>query len=183
MTGSAALVVALACCAAAAGCSSAPVKEQARTAAIYKTAGAPQVQPPPIAAAQLAETPRVAVDPLNEPAGLLAKRSVYYDYDESGIKDQDKPLLQAHAGYLAGHRAAKIRIEGNCDERGSREYNLALGERRAEGVKDALKLLGAADTQITIVSWGEEKPKAPGHDEAAWAEDRRSDIVYESTRK
>jgi peptidoglycan-associated lipoprotein len=121
-------------------------------------------------------------DPLTDPNSRLAKRSIYYDFDQTGIKDEFKPLIQAHAEYLVAHPATRIRVEGNCDERGSREYNLALGQRRADGVKAAMKVLGTADQQVDTVSWGEEKPKAMGHDESAWSEDRRSDIVYEKSR-
>jgi len=160
----------------AAGCSSEPVKEAPKPAAEVRPA---PPAPKPAAATRPIETPRIAANPLDDPNSPLAKRSIYYDYDKSEIKDQYKPLINAHAGYLTGRRGAKIRIEGNCDERGSREYNLALGQRRADGEKKALELLGVADAQIETVSWGKEKPKAPGHDEAAWAENRRSDIVYE----
>ena len=169
------VVLAVACL--AAGCSSEPVKEQPKPAAEARPAPPPKAEPK--AATKPVETPRITANPLDDPKSLLSKRSIYYDYDKSGIKDEYKPLIEAHAGYLAGHRGAKVRIEGNCDERGSREYNLALGQRRADSVKDALKLLGATDGQIETTSWGKEKPRAPGHDESAWAENRRSDIIYE----
>ncbi len=120
----------------------------------------------------------MAMNPLDNPNSLLSKRSIYYDFDKSIINGQFNDLIQAHAEYLAGHPNAKVRIEGNCDERGSHEYNLALGQRRADGVKAALKLVGAKDGQIDTVSYGKEKPKAEGHNEAAWAQNRRSDIVY-----
>lgn len=120
----------------------------------------------------------VGANPLHDPNSILAKRSIYYDFDKSEIKSEYRGLVEAHAGYLRGHGQAAVRIEGNCDERGSREYNLALGQRRADGVKKALELLGVADQRIETTSWGEEKPKATGHDEAAWAQNRRSDIIY-----
>ena len=116
-------------------------------------------------------------DPLKQ--GQLAQRSVYFDYDSNSVKDEYRGLVQAHSRYLtADKRDAKIRIEGNCDERGSREYNLALGQRRADSVKRAMTLLGVPPKQIETVSFGSEKPKALGHDEEAWGENRRSDIVY-----
>jgi peptidoglycan-associated lipoprotein len=87
-------------------------------------------------------------------------------------------MVQAHARYVADHRDARVRIEGNCDERGSREYNLALGQRRAEAVKKIMTVLGAQDARIETTSYGEEKPVDPGHDEAAWAKNRRADIKY-----
>ena len=111
--------------------------------------------------------------------GQLAKRSVYFDYDSNAVKDEYRGLVQAHSRYLTSDkRDAKIRIEGNCDERGSREYNLALGQRRAEAVKKVMTVLGVGDNRIETVSYGEEKPVAQGHDEAAWQQNRRADIKY-----
>jgi len=110
--------------------------------------------------------------------GVLAKRSVYFDFDSNSVKDEYRGLIQAHSRYLNDHRDSRIRIEGNCDERGSREYNLALGQRRAEAVKKIMTVLGVNDGHIETVSYGEEKPVANGHDEAAWAQNRRADIKY-----
>ncbi|HEX3061135.1 MAG TPA: peptidoglycan-associated lipoprotein Pal [Usitatibacter sp.] len=110
--------------------------------------------------------------------GVLAKRSVYFDFDSNSVKDEYRGLIQAHSRYLNDHRDSRIRIEGNCDERGSREYNLALGQRRAEAVKKIMTVLGVNDGRIETVSYGEEKPVANGHDEAAWAQNRRADIKY-----
>jgi peptidoglycan-associated lipoprotein len=124
------------------------------------------------------EPAAVAVDPLNDPANILAKRSVYFPFDVSAVQEADKPLVMAHAKYLSDHPNRKVRVEGNADERGSNEYNLALGQRRADGVKKMLVLGGAKAGQIEAVSFGEEKPKATGHDEASWSQNRRSDIKY-----
>jgi len=110
--------------------------------------------------------------------GLLARRSIYFEFDQFTVPEQYKPLLEAHAKYLGANRARRIVVEGNTDERGSREYNLALGQKRAEAVKRALLLLGVTEVQIETVSFGEEKPKAQGSTEEAWAENRRADIVY-----
>lgn len=110
--------------------------------------------------------------------GVLAKRSVYFDFDSNSVKDEYRGLVQAHSRYLNDHRDARIRIEGNCDERGSREYNLALGQRRAEAVKKNMTVLGVGDGRVETVSYGEEKPAASGHDENAWAQNRRADIKY-----
>jgi peptidoglycan-associated lipoprotein len=118
-------------------------------------------------------------DPLNDPQGILAKRSVYFDYDSFIVKDEFKPVVEAHAKYLAANKGRRIIIQGNTDERGGREYNLALGQKRAEAVLRSLSLLGVSDTQMEAVSLGEEKPKALGSDEATWAENRRADIVYQ----
>ena len=122
--------------------------------------------------------PTVAGNPLDDPNNILAKRSVYFDFDSNVVKDQYEPIVKAHAFYMASHAESRARIEGNCDERGSREYNLALGQRRAEAVKKQMEALGVPDSHIETVSYGEEKPAATGHDEAAWAKNRRDDIRY-----
>jgi peptidoglycan-associated lipoprotein len=111
-------------------------------------------------------------------AGLLATRVVYFDFDSSEIKGTGTDVVAAHAKYLAAHSGTRVRLEGHTDERGSREYNIGLGERRAQSVRRALLLQGAADAQISTVSYGEERPAAPGHDEAAWAKNRRVEIMY-----
>jgi peptidoglycan-associated lipoprotein len=111
-------------------------------------------------------------------AGLLAKRIVYFDFDNSEIKGEGTDIVAAHAKYLAANPGTRVRLEGHTDERGSREYNIGLGERRAQAVRRALLLQGAADAQISTVSYGEERPAVPGHDEAAWAKNRRVEIVY-----
>jgi peptidoglycan-associated lipoprotein len=111
-------------------------------------------------------------------AGLLATRVVYFDFDSSEIKGTGTDVVAAHAKHLAGHPNTRVRLEGHTDERGSREYNIGLGERRAQSVRRALLLQGAADAQISTVSYGEERPAVPGHDEAAWAKNRRVEIVY-----
>jgi peptidoglycan-associated lipoprotein len=121
----------------------------------------------------------VSVDPLNDPKGILSKRSVYFDYDSYVVKDEFKSLVEAHAKYLSANKGRKILIQGNTDERGGREYNLALGQKRAEAVRKALALLSVPEAQVEAVSLGKEKPKATGSDEASWAENRRADIVYQ----
>jgi peptidoglycan-associated lipoprotein len=116
--------------------------------------------------------------PLRDPNNILSKRSVYFDYDSFVVKDEFRPLVEAHARYLVANRGTRMIIQGNTDERGSREYNIALGQKRADAVKRTMTLLGAQEAQIESVSFGKEKPKNPGHDESAWAENRRADIVY-----
>jgi peptidoglycan-associated lipoprotein len=111
-------------------------------------------------------------------AGLLATRVVYFDFDSAVIQGQGVDVVAAHAKYLATHPEARVRLEGNTDERGSREYNIGLGDRRAQSVRRAMLLQGVAEGQITTVSYGEERPADPGHDEAAWAKNRRVEIVY-----
>lgn len=122
--------------------------------------------------------PTAPVDPLDDPNGVLAERSVYFDLDEYSVKPEYRELVQAHARYLAGNPNRSIVIQGNTDERGGAEYNLALGQRRADSVKTLMKALGVSESQIETVSFGKEKPKAFGSNEAAWAENRRADIVY-----
>ena len=123
-------------------------------------------------------TQPIAGNPLTDPNNPLSKRSVYFDYDSNAVKDEYRNVVTAHSRYMADKRDSRIRIEGNCDERGSREYNLALGQRRAEAVKKLITVLGVADGRIETTSYGEEKPVAPGHDESAWAQNRRADIKY-----
>ena len=110
--------------------------------------------------------------------GTPGARSVYYEYDQAGLTAEDRRLIEAHARYLRQHPDTKVRVEGNADERGSSEYNLALGQRRAESVARALRAGGVSDDRLESVSYGKEKPKAEGHDEKSWAENRRSDMVY-----
>ena len=116
---------------------------------------------------------------LTDPNNILSKRSVYFDYDSFTVKNEYRATVQAHAQYLRDNAAAKVLLQGNADERGSREYNLALGQKRADSVRSAMTLSGAKDSQIEAVSLGEEKPRATGHDEASWAENRRTDIRYQ----
>ncbi|MGZ8292211.1 MAG: peptidoglycan-associated lipoprotein Pal [Telluria sp.] len=119
-----------------------------------------------------------SVDPLNDPKGVLAARSVYFDYDSYVVREDGKPVVSNHSAYLTKNAGRKILIQGNTDERGGTEYNLALGQKRAEAVRKSMSALGVAESQMEAVSLGEEKPKATGSDEAAWAENRRADIVY-----
>jgi peptidoglycan-associated lipoprotein len=130
------------------------------------------------ASTKAAPAAMTGADPLNDPASILAKRSVYYPFDVDAVQDADKPVVQAHGQYLAANPDRKVRLEGNCDERGSNEYNLGLGQRRADGVKKMLMLSGAKSSQLDSISYGEEKPSASGHDEASWAQNRRTDIKY-----
>lgn len=114
---------------------------------------------------------------------LYKQRSVYFDFDVYAVKPADLPLIESHAKYLGGNKQTAIKVEGNADERGSREYNLALGQKRAEAIKKLMVINGVGETQVETISWGKEKPRALGHDEAAWAENRRADIVYPDDKK
>ncbi|MEK9874002.1 MAG: OmpA family protein [Betaproteobacteria bacterium] len=121
------------------------------------------------------------IDPkskLNEPDSLLAQRSIYYMFDSFEIQAEYKPILEAHSKFLVDNPSFRVRIEGNCDDRGSREYNLALGQSRAEQIRKSMLLLGVSVDQIEVVSFGAERPVAYGFDEASRAKNRRSDLVY-----
>lgn len=115
--------------------------------------------------------------------GAPAKSSVYFEYDRDDIRPQFRGVVEEHAKYLRDNPALRVRIEGNADERGSREYNVALGQRRAEAVARALGLLGVPASRMEAVSFGEEKPRRTGHDEGSWAENRRDDVVLEAGRQ
>ena len=153
-------------------CSTPPVK-------LDEPAKIVEAKPEPVKADTREVKPQVAVevDPLT--VGALAKRSIYFDYDSYVVKEEFKATVEAHAKFLVANKARKILVQGNTDERGGREYNIALGQKRAEAVRKALALLGVSEAQVEAVSLGEEKPKATGSDEASWAENRRSDIIYQ----
>jgi peptidoglycan-associated lipoprotein len=165
------------------GCASTPSEQPG---AAVEDRGKPVGPPAPVAAKPAPDTgakPLVTAPlgaaALKDPSNILSRRSVYFDFDSNLVKDEFRPLVTAHARYLQQNPGARMRIEGNADERGSREYNIALGQRRSEAVKQMMQLLGARPDQIESVSFGEEKPRATGHDEKSWAENRRADIVYQ----
>ena len=116
--------------------------------------------------------------PWNDPKSPLFEKSVYFGFDEYTVQTKYQKMLSAHASYLKANPTQKIIIQGNTDERGTTEYNLALGQRRSDAVRKSLNLMGVFDNQMEAVSFGKEKPKAEGDNEAAWAENRRADIVY-----
>ena len=116
---------------------------------------------------------------LNDPDSPLSRRVIYFEYDSAEIAMTDRDTLAAHAGYLTANPGQRIMLEGHTDERGSREYNIALGDRRALSVQRVLELNGVTTGQSTVVSYGEEKPAADGHSEAAWRLNRRVEIVYQ----
>ena len=126
-----------------------------------------------------AQGTQVGVDPLKDPANVLSRRSVYFDYDQFSVKEEFKPVVSAHARYLSQNPQARVTLQGNTDERGSREYNLALGQKRADAVRQMMTLLGAPANRIETVSFGEEKPRSQGAGEQAFSENRRVDIVYQ----
>ncbi len=118
-------------------------------------------------------------NPLKDPNNILSKRNIYFDYDSDAIKAEYRSLVEAHAKYLLAHADARMVVQGNTDERGTREYNLALGQRRSVAVKKALNLLGVQDKQIETISYGEEKAAQNCADDACYSQNRRADIVYE----
>ena len=167
-----------------AACSGGPVSEQSpagvedRQPGAQSGAQAQPVKPEGVARVDLTAKPAMK-SPLTDPGSILSRRSIYYDLDAYDVKSQYKDLVTAHAKHLRDNPKSKMLIQGNTDERGSREYNVSLGQRRSESVKKMLLLLGAKEEQIESVSLGEEKPKAEGHDEPAWSQNRRSDILYQ----
>lgn len=139
---------------------------------------APEKVAAPVDTRQVQPVTTASVDPLNDPKGVLANRSIYFDFDKYVVREADTPVVQNHAAYLVKTPSRKILIQGNTDERGGAEYNLALGQKRAEAVRKSMAALGVPEGQMEAVSLGKEKPKAQGSNEAAWAENRRADIVY-----
>jgi peptidoglycan-associated lipoprotein len=156
-----------------AACASDKTKEEVTEPAAPATteAAAPATaaaEPAPVATEATAESTE---------ATAPAERSVYFPFDVDAVQDADRATIQAHGAFLGKNKTAKVRVEGYADERGSSEYNLALGQRRANNVKKLLILSGAKASQLDTVSYGEEKPRATGHDEASWSQNRRADIV------
>lgn len=165
-------------------CSSTPVATPAPVvkpvAAVSAPAPAPAVIPVPAgkpAPASVVTT--VSLPPYLDPkSDISTSRSVYFDFDMALVKPEFSALVERHSKYLAANPKVAIKIEGNTDERGSAEYNLALGQKRAEAVRQALKIFGVKDVQMEAISWGSEKPKSSGHDESSWAQNRRADLQY-----
>ena len=154
-----------------------PVKEvpvETRTASSTITTTTPTTT-----TAAVTPAPMSAINALKDPANILSKRIIYFEYDKDTVKAEFQAVVQAHAKYLADNRGRKIRLEGHADERGAREYNMALGQRRADAVRKATNLLGVGNERMESVSFGEDKPRAMGSDEAAWSQNRRVEIVYD----
>lgn len=156
------------------GCKSKPVQSDSAGAGTQQGADTSGVDPN---AAGVGDTGEGTEIP-GPQEGLLAKRIIYFDLDNSEIRGEGTEIIAAHARHLASTQGLRVRLEGHTDERGSREYNIGLGERRAQAVRRALMLQGAADSQLSTVSYGEERPAAAGSDESAWTQNRRVEIVY-----
>ena len=174
---------AAACAALVAGCSTTP-DEQQPAAKVEERKPAPgtgtdarTVKPPTVSSVDLT----AKKDPsgaLKDPNNILSKRQVFFDYDRFDVKDEYRGLIEAHAKYLRENPNAKMLIQGNADERGSREYNVALGQKRSDNMKKMLMLFGVREGQLESVSLGEEKPACAEHNEPCWAKNRRGDILY-----
>lgn len=170
------IVMSIAMAALVAACGSQEVKKDVPVA--DRTTPTTQPTKPTTSTTSPTTQPAITANPLTDPKNILSKRSVYFDFDSNVVKDEFRGLVQSHAKYMVDRKDSRIRVEGNCDERGSREYNLALGQRRAESVKKVMTVLGVQEGRIETVSFGEEKPASAGHDETAWAQNRRGDIKY-----
>lgn len=165
-------------------CSSTPMAPTAAPAAT--SAMAPAAAPPVAASPAAAPQPTAAstvttvtLPPYLDPkSSLSTDRSVFFDFDEYTVKPQYTAMVERHGKFLASSPSVAIKVEGNTDERGGTEYNLALGQKRAEAVRRALMIYGVRDAQVEAISWGESKPMAQGRDEAAWAQNRRADLQY-----
>jgi peptidoglycan-associated lipoprotein len=171
-------VLMLASCSSTPTQDTAPVEERAPDATAPGSGGASTAG---TATSGISGTPSsgaTGLSPLKDPKSILSQRSIYFDYDSYLVKPEHRALVEAHAKYLQANRNARMIIQGNTDERGTREYNIALGQKRADAIKKLLLLLGATESQVETVSFGKEKPRNPGSGESAWAENRRGDIVY-----
>jgi peptidoglycan-associated lipoprotein len=120
----------------------------------------------------------LTIESLTDPNSPLSQRVIYFAFDSSEVAEEDRPLVEAHAALLAANPTVKVSVEGHTDERGAREYNIGLGDRRAQSVRRMLEFQGVSPSQITVVSYGEEKPSVEGHDESAWSMNRRVELVY-----
>lgn len=136
--------------------------------------GKPDITP----LAKEVNTAALSKHPFEDPTSLLFTRVLYFDYDSSSLSEESRKVLAAHGEYLARNQTAKVSIEGHTDERGTREYNMALGDRRAQAVKQVMLLQGAKSSQLETVSYGEEQPADLGHDESAWSKNRRAELNY-----
>jgi peptidoglycan-associated lipoprotein len=163
-----------------AGCSSTKLTEAPLATVPVTSAAAPLPSPGTGKPSPLSSVKEVVIHPLDEPTSALAVRSVFFEFDSAQVAASNTQMLTEHAKYLRAHTTAKVRVEGNTDERGGREYNLALGQKRADAVGNAFKLLGVSAAQMELTSYGKEKPTSLAHDEAAWSKDRRADIVYQA---
>jgi len=120
----------------------------------------------------------LSIESLNDPDSPLSQRVIYFAFDSSEVAEEDRPLVEAHAAFLVANPDITVAVEGHTDERGAREYNIGLGDQRAQSVRRMLEFQGVSPAQISVVSYGEEKPAVEGHDESAWSMNRRVELVY-----
>lgn len=179
------LFLVLAVCLAVSGCDTAGTRSESDNASVENrssTAGSGQDSGSSARTYGVDSGSTSGMNALEDPAhplyGLLSERVIYFEYDRSDIQSRYQEIIEAHASYLADNPDVTVTLEGHADERGSREYNLALGERRSISVERRMTLLGARADQIRVVSYGEERPVAQGHDEASWSQNRRVEIIY-----
>jgi len=161
------------------GCESTPEVDNSGAGEVVKVESKPMTEPamkPKPAKPMM----RPAMNPLDDPDSLLSQRTVYFEFDKNEISSEFRAVIKAHAEYLASNPSSKITIEGNADERGTREYNIGLGDRRANSVRQLMVLQGATSNQVDTISFGEERPADLGHSETAWNKNRRAEIVYNS---
>jgi len=158
-----------------AACASKPIEAPAPAPVVTATPTPVAAAPAPVAQPPVATALPAYLDPNS---AISRQRSVYFAFDDSSFRGQDKAVVELQGRYLEQHPEVHVTVSGNTDERGGSEYNLALGQRRAQYVKTALGVLGVKDGQVEAVSFGKEKPKATGHDEAAWQQNRRADFTY-----
>jgi peptidoglycan-associated lipoprotein len=164
------------------GCSSTPINDASKpnspSASIYSPSAS--ISEPSASISAVSDDEKdLDLASLRDPNNILSKRSIFFDYDKDVVKAEYKDLVAAHAKYVASHPKAKMTLTGNTDDRGSREYNISLGQKRSVSVKKSLNLLGAQDVQIETVSFGEERADTNCKDDACYAKDRRVDISYE----
>jgi peptidoglycan-associated lipoprotein len=172
------IIAAIVVAAALSGCTSTPTTAPVEDKSAAAAPGTSGASTSGASTSGVSGSPTGATNPLKDPKNILSKRSIYFEFDSFVVVEQFKPMVEAHAKYLAANRSAKVTLQGHTDERGSREYNIALGQKRADAVKRMLTLMGVQEVQVESVSFGKEKPRREGHDEASWAENRRVDIVY-----
>jgi peptidoglycan-associated lipoprotein len=166
------------------GCQTTPEESKPSSATVEdrsKPGAKPGAQAQPVERSKVAAVDLTAAgsaSALKDPASILSRRQVFFDYDRFDVKEEYRPLIEAHAKYLRENPSAKMMIQGNADERGSREYNVALGQKRSDSVKKMLVLLGAREAQLESVSLGEEKPACAEHNEQCWSKNRRGEMLY-----
>lgn len=162
-----------------AGCSSTPSGDRQGGAEVTdQSLGADGSHGSGATTSGVSDAPPWQGDPLENPNSLLATRVIYFDYDQSTVRADYLDVISAHADYLAANPQVVVRLEGHADERGTREYNLGLGENRANAVRSLMMAQGVADNQLVVVSYGEERPATTGDNEEAWALNRRVEMVY-----